>query len=167
MPKLRVQFPDGPKTHELTEEMITIGRAPDNMVHLDHPSVSGHHAQLQLIGENYHLKDLNSTNGTRVNGREITTVQLRLGDGVRFGKLDTFYESEVEGEAQPLPEAEEIEARPAEVSARPADFANASPFPKRQSEKDPISKAIVAAAVVALLAWAGSIYAVWKMSGPS
>src|ERR1700719_4087640 len=69
-----LQFGNMPKlvisgaAHELTGEVITIGRAPDNMIVIDDPSVSGRQAQLQLAGEVYRLKDLESTNGTRAKG---------------------------------------------------------------------------------------------------
>src|SRR4051812_7892887 len=121
MPKLVI----GGTPHELTEELITIGRAPDNLVVIDDPSVSGRHAEIRLSGETYHLKDLGSTNGTRVNGISITETALRFNDRVRFGAVDARYESDTQG-SQPLPRLEEIEAKPAESSAAPVDFANAS-----------------------------------------
>ena len=64
--------------------MITIGRAPDNMIVIDDPSVSGRHAQLQLTGDSCRLKDLESTNGTRVNGVPVTETLLRFDDRIRF-----------------------------------------------------------------------------------
>ena len=126
---------------------------------LEDPSVSGRHAQLEQVGEDCHLTDLNSTNGTRVNGELITTVTLRVGDRIRFGKVEACYECEVPAEAQPLPALQQVEARPAEVSARPVDFANASPFPRRRSEKDPVRLAAFAAAGLALLAFIASMLA--------
>src|SRR5450755_2767276 len=135
MPKLSIALGDSKTTHELTEERITIGRAPDNMIRIDDPSVSGRHAQLLLIDERYQLKDLDSTNGTRVNHESVTEVFLRLGDRVRSGKVEARYESDATGAAQPLPEAGEIEARPTEMSEKPADFANASPFPTEERKR--------------------------------
>ena len=76
MPSLIVSIPDEPEvTHELTEEVITLGRISDNALQIDHASVSSHHAELTLRGENYALKDLGSTNGTRVNGHTIEAEQ--------------------------------------------------------------------------------------------
>ena len=97
------------------------------------------------MGERYQLVDLNSTNGTRVNGETMTEVFLKVGDRVRFGKVEARYESEKTGEAQALPETDEIEARPAETSEKPADFANASPFPNRKKEKDSVATMVFAA----------------------
>ena len=126
MPRLILRSAEtGPVTHELTDEIITIGRAPENMIVLDDSSVSGRHAQLQRSGDVYRLKDLNSTNGTRVNHEPITEVPLRIGDRLRFGKVEARFEADPSGSVQPLPEPVAIEAKPAETSVRPGDFANA------------------------------------------
>jgi pSer/pThr/pTyr-binding forkhead associated (FHA) protein len=55
----------GKVAYEFAERSITIGRAPDNMVVIDDSSVSNRHAQMELAGETYRLKDLESTNGTK------------------------------------------------------------------------------------------------------
>lgn len=166
MARLVITTPSGGVPHELTETITTIGRAPENAMQLEDPSVSGRHAQLEQVGEDYQLSDLNSTNGTRVNGELITTVTLRVGDRIRFGKVEACYECEVPAEAQPLPVLQQVEARPAEVSARPVDFANASPFPRRRSEKDPVRLAAFAAAGLALLAFVASMLSLAQMRTP-
>ena len=166
MARLMITTPAGTVAHELTEELVTLGRSPDNLIHLDDPSVSGRHAQLQLVGEDIQLTDLGSTNGTTVNGAAVTTATLRAGDRIRFGKIEGCFECEAAGDAQPLPAIEEVEAKPAEVSARPADFANASPFPKRTAEKDPVRTALFVAAGIAILAFIGSMLALAQMHAP-
>ena len=168
MPKLSVTTEGtGKVTFELTEESIGIGRAPENTIVIDDFSVSGHHALLQLIRETYYLKDLGSTNGTRVNGERISETQLRLGDRLRFGKVEGRFESDVSGGTQPLPQLAEIESKPAESSARPQDFANASPFRERRKEKDPARTAMFAAAALALVIFLGSMIAVLLMHVPT
>lgn len=152
--------------HELADELNTIGRAPENSIQLDEPSVSGRHAELMVAGENCYLKDLDSTNGTLVNGQPVGSVQLRSGDRIRFGKVEACYECDAAGSAQPLPHLEEVEERPAELSARPADFANASPFPSRKKAKDPARTAILAAAAIAFVAFLASIIALFLMRPP-
>ena len=102
MPKLSIALEDAKVTHELTEEKITLGRAPDNLIQIDDSSVSSRHAQLLLVGDRYQLVDLDSTNGTRVNGETVTEVFLKVGDRLRFGKVEARYESEKTGEAQAL-----------------------------------------------------------------
>jgi hypothetical protein len=74
---------------------------------------------------------------------------------------------EVVSAAQPLPRLEEAEARPAESSERPADFANASPFQSRKVKKDPARTAVMAAATVAFLAFLVSMVALVLMKPPS
>ena len=167
MPKLLIKSESGAKVpHELAEELITVGRGPDNAILIDHPSVSGRHAQLQRVGDIYRLKDLDSTNGTQVNGQRVNETALRFGDRIRFGKIEALFESDVSDQAQPLPEIQEVEARPAESSVRPADFANASPFPNRKKDLDPTRQAILAAAAIALLAFLGSMIVVLMMQAP-
>ncbi len=167
MPRMILRSAEtGPTTHELTDETITIGRSPDNMIVLDDASVSGRHAQLQRSEDIYRLKDLGSTNGTRVNNETIAEVTLRIGDRLRFGKVEARFEADLSGGVQPLPEPAVIEERPAETSVRPGDFANASPFPRRKDGKDPIRMAILAVAVVALLGFLGSMIAVLLMHAP-
>lgn len=161
-----ITTPLGPVAHELTEEVVTLGRSPENLIHLDDPSVSGRHAQLQVVDEELQLTDLGSTNGTAVNGAPVTSATLRAGDRVRFGRVEACYECDVVGEAQPLPAMATAEAKSAEVSARPADFANASPFPKRTTKKDPVRTALFAAAAVAILAFIGSMIALAQMHAP-
>lgn len=166
MRKLNVSSPGGATTSfELAEAVITIGRAPDNLIHLEDSSVSSRHAQISVSGDVYELRDLDSTNGTRVNGTSVTTATLQAGDRIKFGKVEACFECQVPT-AEPLPVLAEIEARPAEVSARPADFGNASPFPKRTAESDPVRLALFAAAGVAILAFIGSMIALMQMQPP-
>ncbi|MFN2508998.1 MAG: FHA domain-containing protein, partial [Chthoniobacterales bacterium] len=120
---------------------------------------------LHLAGETYELRDLDSTNGTRVNGEVITSIVLRVGDRIRFGRVEACYECEMPA-AQPLPASVAAAAHPAEVSARPADFANASPFPKRNKEKDALRTAVYAAAAIAVLAFLASMIALAQMHPP-
>jgi pSer/pThr/pTyr-binding forkhead associated (FHA) protein len=167
MPKLTLLAGPGAKfAHELSEDVVTVGRAPDNVVQIDDPSVSSRHAQLSLVGESYQLKDLGSTNGTRVNGETVVERLLQHGDVVRFGKADARFEADVAGEARPLPELQEIAAQPAVESARPVGFANASPFPRRSKNKDAVRTALLAFAALAFLAFVASMIAVLSMHAP-
>ena len=96
----------------------------------------------------------------------MTETLLRYDDRVRFGGVESRFESDSQG-SQPLPEQGEIKARPAEMSAAPTDFANASPFPRRKKEQDPVRMAVLAAAAVAVLAFIGSMVAVLTMHAPA
>jgi len=168
MPKLIVRSEAGETlSHDLVEESYTIGRGPENSIRLDDISVSGNHAEIVVVAENCYLKDRGSTNGTLVNGQKVTEVQLRAGDRIRFGKVDASFEAEAASTVQPPPRLAETAAQPAELSARPADFANASPFPGRKTKKDPARTAVFAAAAVAFAAFLVSLIFLALMKAPS
>jgi len=167
MPKLILTTQaQGKVAYEFAERVITIGRAPDNMIIIDDPSVSSRHAQFELVGDTYRIKDLESTNGTRVNGVPITETALRYDDRIRFGAIEARLEPDVRG-SQPLPERQEMEAQPAQMSAAPANFINASPFRRRSKERDSVRLALLAAAAVVLLIFLSSMTAVLMMHATS
>jgi pSer/pThr/pTyr-binding forkhead associated (FHA) protein len=173
MPKLTVSLPDAPeKTHDLTDDTITIGRVEDNALQIEDISVSSRHATLTLVDGDYVLRDIGSTNGTRLNGKQIdadTDHRLRDGDSILFGKIDATYQSDVSAstEARPLPTQDEPAMAPAAASVKPADFANASPFQTKAKKKDPAGKAIIAFAILAILAFLASVATVMSLSAPS
>jgi pSer/pThr/pTyr-binding forkhead associated (FHA) protein len=74
-------------THELLREIVMVGRAPSNQVVIDHSTVSAHHAVLLKVGDTFWLMDLNSTNGTQINGDFVTNTKLKDGDTIRFGSV--------------------------------------------------------------------------------
>jgi len=166
MPKLiLITQAQGKVAYEFAERSITIGRAPDNMIVIDDPSVSNRHAQLELTGETYRLKDLDSTNGTKVNGVPITQTTLRFEDRIRFGAIEARFEPDVRG-SQPLPKLESIEAKPAESSAAPVGFGNASPFRQRSTTRDRARLVVLGVAAVAALTFLGSMIAALFMRAP-
>ena len=66
----------------LARKTITIGRKPDNDVHLDNHAVSGYHAQVITLLNDSFVEDLDSTNGTAVNDRPIRKRALKEGDEI-------------------------------------------------------------------------------------
>ncbi len=166
MPKLILTTEaQGKVAYEFAEGSITIGRAPDNMIVIDDPSVSNRHALMELSGETYRLKDLDSTNGTKVNGLPITETILRFEDRIRFGAIDARYEPDVRG-SQPLPELESIEVTPAQSSAAPSGFGNASPFRRGSMSRDRTRLAVMGIAAIAALTFLGSMIAVLLLHAP-
>lgn len=171
MPKLLVTLHDGSEiAHELVEASITVGRLADNALQIEDASVSSQHAQLTL-GENgdYILTDLGSTNCTQLNGQELVEGEGHLlsgGDKVRFGHVETIYESENPAEAQAMPEAEELTAVVASSSVRPADFANASPFQTKRKMKDATGLAIFGFSLLAMLAFAAAVVMISSLKSP-
>ena len=83
--------------YNMGKERFTIGRLPDNDVRIDNPAVSGHHALIINILNDSFLEDLNSTNGTYVNGKLIKKHALQHGDVVTVGHHQLrFIDSQVE-----------------------------------------------------------------------
>ena len=70
----------------LSVGVVTIGRQPDNLLQIDNPAVSGHHAKVYWEGDHYVLEDTESFNGTYINNRRISKVVLQDGDVVLIGK---------------------------------------------------------------------------------
>lgn len=97
MPKMIVSI-DGVviKEVQLTKERTTLGRRPYNDVVIDNLAVSGEHAALQMTGSEVTLEDLNSTNGTYVNGKAVKKQPLQNGDTIEVGKYKIKFVSENE-----------------------------------------------------------------------
>ena len=95
MPKMIVSL-DGVviKEVQLTKDRTSLGRRPYNDVIIDNLAVSGEHAVLQMSGTEVFLEDLNSTNGSYVNGKAVKKHQLVHGDTVEIGKYKIKYVSE-------------------------------------------------------------------------
>ena len=72
-------------------DIVMIGRSPSNQIVIDHPTVSAHHAVLLRTGASYSLKDLDSTNGTRINGDFVTDAELKDGDTIQFGSVTAVF----------------------------------------------------------------------------
>ncbi len=87
MPKMIVSI-DGVviKEVQLTKDRTTLGRRPYNDIVIDNLAVSGEHAVMQMSGNDVFLEDLNSTNGTYVNGKAIKKQLLQGGDSIEIGK---------------------------------------------------------------------------------
>lgn len=80
--------------YDLEKETITIGRKPDNDIHIDNSAISGHHAKILTILNDSFLEDLDSTNGTFVNGNKIIKHALQPGDAIVIGKHELLYVNE-------------------------------------------------------------------------
>ena len=76
------------RAHELKADRTTIGRVEDNMFPIPEPSVSSHHCEVLLRGKDIVIKDLDSTNGTFINGEKITEGVLQPGQTLRLGNVE-------------------------------------------------------------------------------
>ena len=95
MPKMIVSI-DGVviKEVQLSKDRTTLGRRPYNDIVIDNLAVSGEHAVLLMTGNEVFLEDLNSTNGTYVNGKAVKKQLLQNADTVEIGKYKIKYINE-------------------------------------------------------------------------
>ena len=128
MPKMIVSIDDVViKELQLTKDRTTLGRRPYNDIVIDNLAVSGEHAVIQMNGSEVQLEDLNSTNGTYVNGKAIKKQVLQNGDSIEVGKYKIKFLGD--GAAENFDKTMVVKARPA---AAPA----AAPMPA-----EPVSQA--------------------------
>jgi pSer/pThr/pTyr-binding forkhead associated (FHA) protein len=113
--------------YNMTKERYTIGRLPDNDVRIDNPAVSGHHSLIINILNDSFLEDLNSTNGTYVNGKLIKKHALQHGDVITIGHHQLRFSD------QQVPETEQDE------------FEKTMVIPAGQQNADQLAKAEAAA----------------------
>ena len=76
------------RTQELKADKTTIGRVEDNTFQIAEPSVSSHHCEVLLRGKDVVVVDLNSTNGSFINGEKITEKVIKPGQILRLGKIE-------------------------------------------------------------------------------
>lgn len=164
MPKLTIYLPDQEPLRIGFEDQaeVSVGRADDNDIVLTHDSISSHHAQLKLVGAQYHLVDLDSTNGTFLDGAPISEAPLSHGARVTFGQVEADYEGDDEveesgdeggdfGASSGSGFESTIHAEIAEQSVMPPGFKNLSPLPKVE-KKDAASKVAMILGIVGIVA---------------
>jgi pSer/pThr/pTyr-binding forkhead associated (FHA) protein len=76
------------QAHELKVDRTTIGRVEDNLFQITEPSVSSHHCEVLLRGNDVVIKDLDSTNGTFINNQKIAESVLKPGQTLRLGNVE-------------------------------------------------------------------------------
>jgi len=97
---------------------VTIGRLPDNGVHIDNLAVSGHHARIAWEADHFVLEDNNSLNGTFVNNRRVSRVPLKHGDNILIGKHTvTYWDEARKGATEPAQQATQAPPPMASVEA--------------------------------------------------
>ena len=83
------------RTHELKADKTTIGRVEDNAFQIAEPSVSSHHCEVLLRGGEVVVRDLNSTNGTYINGEKVTESVIKTNQVLRVGQIELRLETDV------------------------------------------------------------------------
>ena len=109
------------RTYELKTETTTVGRVSGNTFEIPEASVSSHHAEIVLKGSDVLIRDLNSTNGTFINGDRITEAVLKPGEILRFGTIELRIDS---GDAPAKP----MSSASSTSSSRPASAPRPKPL---------------------------------------
>ena len=105
MASLTLQNEDAAVKEYAVGETATIGRLTDNLIAIDSPSVSSHHAYIFRSENEFVIEDLQSTNGTFVNGKRVSRCKLADGDIVGIGKHKLVFKQLAEAAASQSPEA--------------------------------------------------------------
>lgn len=111
---------------ELAAERTTIGRVEDNAFQIAEPSVSSRHAEILLRGSEIVVKDLNSTNGTFINGEKITEAVLKPGQTLKLGNVELKLD---------VPGATPAPSTPSAAPSTPPPAPAAPPPPKKEPVK--------------------------------
>jgi pSer/pThr/pTyr-binding forkhead associated (FHA) protein len=91
------------RTHELKVDKTTIGRVEDNTFQIAEPSVSSHHCEILLRGSDVVVRDLNSTNGTFINGEKVSETVIKPGQVLRLGQIEMRLETEASASSTAMP----------------------------------------------------------------
>lgn len=136
MAKLNITESNG-VTRELLldKERVTIGRHADNDICLNDKAVSGHHAVIITILSDSFLEDLDSTNGTLVNGKQVAKHPLSDGDTITIGRNSMQYESDQKASGEDFEKT---------MILRPSQLAAATNSPAPGAEKQQTGRLRVA-----------------------
>jgi pSer/pThr/pTyr-binding forkhead associated (FHA) protein len=145
---------NGEQTYELSDELTTLGRAAECTIRMDHPSVSGKHCAISKIGNRYTLRDLDSTNGTRLNGQSIREFRLRPGDLISLGDAKVRFEGD-DVDVSGIPSVRTATASERIVRGAGDGTTVSCPFGKRQDTRKAwcIALAVIGASALSALTW--------------
>lgn len=142
------------KSFEIDRDRVSIGRNTTNLITIEHPTVSGKHCCLLREGRRFSIKDLGSTNGTRINGTDVTDVApINPKDLLQIGSIEFMFDAEAsevaEQERKRASTTAKVEVSEGPVTA-PMSFGSISPFGTRSKENSRLWFTLIV--VVGLLA---------------
>jgi predicted component of type VI protein secretion system len=115
------------REYPIEQGEIAIGRKADNTILLDHPTISSHHCRILRNGDSCVLQDLDSTNGTRVNSRDVKESALHHKDLIQLGSIEFLFDApELATSGARYTDADAEMA--SGVMSAPQNFASISPF---------------------------------------
>lgn len=109
---------------EFEQGTITIGRSTDNTISLDDSAVSSHHAKIVTLFHTSYIEDLDSTNGTLLNGKGVQKRTLHSGDVLSLGNHQLLFQSD-EAEKKVSQTSETVMLRGSEIKKKLNEFMQA------------------------------------------
>jgi FHA domain-containing protein/GAF domain-containing protein len=148
MYRLICQDGDHSQTHTFSSGEVTIGRSPDCQVVLKDFGISRTHAKIVVTEDGLRIVDLDSKNGTQVNGVPVMVAPLKDGDRILLGRLQLTLSKTVEStvvvdETRPLPEEVSAAVRNVRELSRRSAFAEvgtATAVAQRRAVEEPASE---------------------------
>jgi hypothetical protein len=147
------------RTCELKQDKTSIGRLDDNTLQIAEPSVSSHHCEIFKRGNDLVVKDLGSTNGTFINGEQISESVLKPGHILRVGQVEIRLE--VAGAAPGKQQLDQTRALPQGVKFDQQGKRPDSPFAKKSNKTAMIF--ITIGSILGIIIIGLLIYAIQKM----
>lgn len=151
------------RAYELKVDKTTVGRVSDNAFEIPEASVSSHHAEILLRGSEVVVRDLNSTNGTFINGERLTgEAPLKPGQILRLGTIEMRLESGEPAAAKPKQTFDKTRVIPQGVKAEELEGQGAAPefktsgFEKRSNSGAKvfvIAAVVIGVVLIAALVW--------------
>lgn len=123
------------RSYELNTDKTTIGRVEDNSFQVAEASISSHHCEVLLRGTDVVIKDLNSTNGTFINGEKISESVLKPGQTLRLGQVEFRLENGAPAASAPSASAPSSAPAPAAPASAPSQR-------QRQDQTAPIQRGV-------------------------
>ncbi len=158
---------------DLKVDKTTIGRVEDNLFQIAEPSVSSHHCEVLLRGNEVVIKDLNSTNGTFIDDEKITESVLKPGHTLRLGQIELRLEdgsapaASAPAAAAPAKKPESatrstrgVSLSELESGGRPPGFDTAAVFTKKRNKVGTyfwIGAVVIGLLIIGLLIYALSL----------
>jgi pSer/pThr/pTyr-binding forkhead associated (FHA) protein len=149
---------------QIDRDEIIIGRAPENVVHIDDASISGRHCMIRRDGRRFTLTDLKSTNGTCLNDVRIESYRLSAKDVIMVGSVSMVFDGDDIEDAHPTQIPPTIVRPAAKVGLKPVaePAARTNVFAKKKSSK---GFWITISVIVGLLGLAALVWFIKAMTG--
>lgn len=158
MPRIQFTTPDGASgALELDAERMSVGRADDNQLIIADDSVSSHHGEFTFDGSSWTLTDLGSTNGTKIGGSRVETVNLTPGGAFQLGNVNCVFLGDGEEEAYSAPTVT-VSTPSSGYGSLPYNGRLRTGFGPKVKQKNPGGALVILLGLAGILACGAAVY---------